>query len=85
MRELASIASATKSLVFLCVGAQNQILDCETSEEYLFSVILVASLKAIELWHDCSLSSKLIVFLRRQGCGGAPIRKDLGNFHVDHH
>ena len=36
-------------MVFPCVGAKNQILGCETSEECLLDVILVASLEATGL------------------------------------
>ena len=78
VRELASVASVPQDLVFSYVRAQNQILCCETFEEYLLGIILVVRLKVIGLWCDCFSSSKLAVFLKRQGCGSAPVRKDLG-------
>ncbi|XP_073107859.1 uncharacterized protein [Elaeis guineensis] len=37
-----------------------------------------ACLEATELWCDRTMSSKPTIFLGRQGCDGAPIRKDLG-------
>ena len=48
------------------------------SEEYLLGVILMVSLKATELWCDCTTSSKPAMFWRRQGCDSIPVRKDLG-------
>ena len=61
-----------------CVGDKNKILDCMTSEEYLLGVILVVRSKVTGLWCDHDASSKLIVFLRRQGCGSALVGKDFG-------
>ena len=77
VRESASIASVPKGLIFSCVGAQNQILDCETFVECPLGIILMVKSKATRLWCDHSLSPKPIVFLRRQGCGSAPVRKNL--------
>ena len=65
-------------MVFLCVGTKNYILGYVTFEEYLLGVILVVCLEVIGLWHDRTISSKPVVFFRRQGYDGAPIRKDLG-------
>ena len=65
VRFLASVASVPKDLIFSYVGAKNQILDCETSEEYLLVVILVVRLKATGLWHDRNARSKPTVFLKR--------------------
>ena len=48
------------------------------SKEYLFGVILVAISKVTGLWCDRDVSSKPVVFLRRQGCGSTLVRKDFG-------
>ena len=47
-------------------------------KECLLGVILVVRSKATGLWHDRNASSKLAVFLRRQGCDSALVGKDLG-------
>ena len=54
-----------------------------TSEECLLDAILVARSKATELWHDHDASSKPAVFLRRPGCGSAPVGKDLGQLSCE--
>ena len=50
-----------------------------TSEEYLFSIILVARLKVTRLWCDRDASLKPTVFFKGQGCGSASVGKDLGH------
>ena len=54
-----------------------------TSEECLLSIVLLVRSKATELWCDRDASSKLAVFLRRQGCGSAPVGKDFGQLSCE--
>ena len=63
VKKLASVASLSYSLIFLCVGAQNQILGCETSKECSFSMIMVAKSKVTGCWCDRTSSSKPTVFM----------------------